>query len=584
MGTTRSGARSGRAWTNLFAEPRHGTSLLVALTAATFANTLSNGFHLDDFYRLVDNPAVRTVRPLWRHFVDVHTMATLPTVTNYRPLLPLTLSLNYAIGGLQPLGYHIVNIALQAVTAVLVYRLCNELLAQGSTVRKDLRPWAALTAAAVFAVHPVSGIPVNYVTARDLLLMQVFMVAALLAYVRMRGAGRDTVRGWIATLALFVLALMSKTGAVVLGGIVVAYEVTIRREKPLAPGPWLRCLPFLGIALAFFAYVSLVLHHSEFDVVRSNEYSPVAYGATQLKLHLFHYMRNFVWPFPIRQGPEVALNGPFDPAALAGGLFVLATFALSWLVRRALPVVAFCVLAYWILQIPESSVFPLWALATDYRPYASSPFLYLAATAIAVHRIPSNRALRVAAVAVVLWSAATSAYLNTTWRTERSLWQHSVDYGGSALAHMNLGLTFQDPEIRARHFRDAIRLAPDYILAHINLGLALIDLGQRSQGLAECLFAVSIEPSRAHTRYWMGKAYEKLEDTDAQAREAALAARLEPSNVEYAYYAGWSALKAGDRAAARGYLEPIAHLAPPYKDAPGLYAEALEEPGGERPH
>ena len=575
MGSAEGKAGSGCTWRRLFGGPHHAARLLVALTAATFASTLPNAFHLDDFYRLVDNPAVRTVSPWWRHFVDVHTMATLPTITNYRPLLPLSLSLNYAIGGLNPVGYHVANIALQAIASVLVYRLGNELLAQGSAVRADLRPWVALTAAAIFAVHPVSGIPVNYVTARDLLLMQVFMAGALLAYVRMRATGRDTVAGWAAALALFALALLSKTGAVVLCGLVVAFEVAVRGEKPVSAGPWLRCLPFLGLALAYFAYVSLVLHHSEIDVVRSNEYGPVVYGATQLKLHLFHYMRNFLWPFPIRQGPQVVPNGPSDPAAWAGALFVLATIVLAWRFRGSSPVAAFCVVAYWALLVPESSVFPLWALATDYRPYASSPFLYLAVAAIAVHRNPSRGALRIAAVVAVLWSAGTSVYQNATWRTERSLWQHSVEYGGSALAHMNLGLTFQDPNIRAQHFREAIRLAPNYILAHMNLGLALIELGQRSHGLAECLVAVSIDPSRAHTRYWMGKAYEKAGRPDAQARESAWAARLEPANVEYAYFAGKSALALGNLDAARAFLERIVRLNPPYKDAAALYARTL---------
>lgn len=550
--------------------PWHSAGVLVLLTAATFANTLPNAFHLDDFYRLVENPAVRVVSPWWRHFVDIHTMATLPTITNYRPFLPLTLSLNYAIGGLNPVGYHLVNIALQAVAAVIVYLLFIELLKQGSPVRRILQPWVALAAAAVFAVHPVSGIPVNYVTARDLLLMQVFMIGSLLVYARMRGSGSDTLGDWVAVLALYVLALFSKTGVVVLSGLVVAYEVAVRRENPLSPGPWLRATPFLVLAIAFFTYVSLVLHHSEIDVVRGNEYTSIAYGATQLKIHLFHYMRNFVWPFPIRQGPEVALIGPLHPAAWAGAVFILSTFSAAWFARRTLPVISFCVLAYWALLVPEASIFPLWALATDYRPYASSPFLYLSIAVIATHCISSHRALRVAAVLAVVGSAVTSMYLNTTWRTERSLWQHSVDYGGSALAHLNLGMTYTDPEIRATFLREAIHKAPNYILAHMNLGLALIDLGRRSEGLTECLIAVSIDPYRAHTRYWMGKTYEKLGRPDEQAREAAMATRLEPSNVEYAYYAGWSARARGDMEGARMFLEKIQHRDPPYKDAPAL--------------
>ncbi|MBP2669404.1 MAG: hypothetical protein H6Q80_1606 [Deltaproteobacteria bacterium] len=556
--------------------PRHAAGLLVLLTATIFANTLPNGFHLDDFYRVVENPAIQTISPWWRHFVDVHTMATLPTITNYRPLLPLTFALNYAIGGLNPVGYHAVNLALQAAAAVLVYLLFIALLGQGSAVRQDIQPWVALTAAAVFAVHPVSGIPVNYVSARDLLLMQVFLVGSLLVYVRMRGAGSETIGGWAVVLAFYVLALFSKTGVVVMSAIVVAYEVTVHRERLLSPGPWLRAAPFLVLAIAFFAYVSLVLHHSEIDVVRSTEYGPAAYGATQLKLHLFHYMRNFVWPFSIRQGPEVALIGPFHPAAWSGGLFLFSSLAAAWFARRALPVFAFGVTAYWALLVPEASIFPLWALATDYRPYASSPFLYLSIAAAAAQYISSNRVLRGAAVLSVVWSAATSVYLNTTWRTERSLWQHSVHYGGSALAHMNLGMTYPDPQIRVKHLRKAIQMAPNYILAHMNLGLALIDLGQRNEGLAECLIAVSIDPYRAQTRYWMAKAYEKLGRPYDQAQEAARAVQLEPSNVEYAYYAGRSAQERGDMKGARAFLEPIIRRTPPYKDAPALYRKTME--------
>lgn len=553
---------------------RYFAGALVLLTAATYANTLPNAFHLDDFYRIVENPAIRMVSPWWRHFVDAHTMATLPTITNYRPLLPLTLSLNYAMGGLNPVGYHIANIVLQALAAVLAYLLFVELLDQGSSLGKDLQPWVALTAAAVFAAHPVSGIPVNYLSARDLLLMQVFLTGSLLIYVRMRGSGSDTLGGWAAVLALYVLALLSKTGVVVLSVLVVVYEVAVRRASPLSPGPWLRASPFLVLAIAFFAYVSIVLNHSEIDIVRSKEVTPIMYFATQLKLHLFHYLRNFLWPFPIRQGPEVALIGPLHPAAWAGSMFVLCTFCVAWISRRSLPVVSFCLLAYWVLMVPESSLFPLWQVAADYRPYPSSPFLYLSVAVIAAHLISSLRALRVAAVVAILWFAATSVYLNTTWRTERSLWQHSVDYGGSSLAHMNLGMTYKDPNIRARFFREAIRMSPNYILAHMNLGLALIDLGRRNEGLTECLLAVYIDPDRAHTRYWMGKAYEKLGRHDEQAREAALASHWEPSNVEYAYYAGQSALERGDMEGARMHLEKIIHRNPPYKDAPALYAKA----------
>ncbi len=64
-----------------------------------YLNTFQNDFHLDDFTRIVDNPGVQKLHPVGRHFVDPRTMSTVDRLTRYSPLLPLTLSRNYAVAG-----------------------------------------------------------------------------------------------------------------------------------------------------------------------------------------------------------------------------------------------------------------------------------------------------------------------------------------------------------------------------------------------------------------------------------------------------------------------------------------------------
>src|SRR5688572_3543069 len=92
---------------------------IVLAVGVAFHNVFSNSFHLDDFYRVVANPGIQEVHPFWRHFVDPSTMSTLPRITAYRPLLPLTLSLNYWWGGETPAGYHAVNLGFHAASSVL---------------------------------------------------------------------------------------------------------------------------------------------------------------------------------------------------------------------------------------------------------------------------------------------------------------------------------------------------------------------------------------------------------------------------------------------------------------------------------
>jgi len=180
--------------------------LVVVAAAIAFHNIFPNAFHLDDFYRVAGNPGIQQVHPIWRHFVDPSTMSTLPRIAAFRPLLPLTLSLNYWWGGESPAGYHAVNLGLHVVSSVLVYVLVLQL----GRVRS-----AALIAALLFAVHPLSGIVVNYVSARDLAMTQAFLLASMVAYTRMRLGGRDAIGGWAAAIAFAGLALLCKTNAAI---------------------------------------------------------------------------------------------------------------------------------------------------------------------------------------------------------------------------------------------------------------------------------------------------------------------------------------------------------------------------------
>src|SRR5512135_2534226 len=82
-----------------FAPSIPAIALIAAAALAVFWNALPNGFHLDDHYHVVANPEIRHVQPIGRHFVDPHTMSSLDRIVQYRPLLPLTLSLSYALTG-----------------------------------------------------------------------------------------------------------------------------------------------------------------------------------------------------------------------------------------------------------------------------------------------------------------------------------------------------------------------------------------------------------------------------------------------------------------------------------------------------
>jgi tetratricopeptide (TPR) repeat protein len=529
-----------------------GVSLaLVLLSGLVFWNALPNGFHLDDFYRVTDNPGVQQFWPPWRHFVDPGTISTLDRITQFRPLLPLSLSANHALTGNDPAGYRVWNIVLQALAAALVFFFLRALLdAAGWRESRRGIPADAVAAAAamLFTVHPVSGIPVNYICARDLLLAQVFLFGTLLAYLRMRRRGQTAGR-WALALALYSLALLSKTHVAVAPALVLVLEWTVLRERPFSWGPWLRTLPFAGLAAGFFAYTRLVLHFSDWaQVVAGPGLSPWDYPLTQARLHLVHYLRNFAWPWWIRPSPEIqAASGWTDWVVLGGILLIVGSLAAALAVRRRFPAVAFAVTAYWLLQVPESSVFPLHAAAVDYRPYPASPFLFLLAM-LALAAALRRPLWHVAAAGLVVYFSLASVALNRVWRTGETLWTHSVAHGGDALAHHNLAMSITDrdgPRVR-RHLEEAIRRSPNFVLAHLNLGLWLIQHGQVEAGLAECEWARRLEPDWAQTHYWLAKAYGRLGRRAEAAAASARAATLDPHNRMYLKQAAYDAQATGD--------------------------------------
>jgi protein O-mannosyl-transferase len=546
-------------------------ALIVLAAGIAFCNVFANSFHLDDFYRVVSNPGIQQVHPIWRHFVDPSTSSTMSRLTQFRPLLPLTLSLNYWWGGEALAGYHAVNLAFHAGSSVLVYLLFLQL--------KAPRP-AAVIAGLLFAVHPLGGIVVNYISGRDLAMMQTFLLASLLCYARMRNQGRDSVIGWAGTLLFATLSILSKTNAAVLPLLIAAFELLIVRVSWRARDLWLRVAVSAIVPLDFYLWTRVALRYSDLKNALGDEVGGPGYALVQTKANLI-YLFNFVWPFNIRQMP--LLVGPkhwVDPFVAAACLVVAGSLFLAWRVRRTNPVVAFCIVAYWILMLPESSVVPLYHVRVDYRPYPSAAFLFGAIAIVAVTVLP-RAAWLAAAVAAIAALTGASIQANRTWRTEESLFTYSVRLGGDSVAYLNLAMAIpnrKDPRVKAS-FERSLEIAPDYVLAHINYGLLLIGLGKEDEGLSHLRESVRLAPDWPNTHYWLAAAYDILGMHGPSAEQAMVANELEPSNLFYAYESARLSQNAGRY---EDSLPPLAFVLSRnenYKLALFLQAIALQHTG-----
>ena len=176
-----------------------GIAAILALAALAYIPAVGGGFIWDDDYYVTENPTLRTADGLRAIWTD-------PGATpQYYPLTHTSFWIEYRLWGLEPAGYHVVNVLLHALAAVVLWRLLHALGVPGA--------WLA---AAVFAVHPVHVESVAWITERKNVLSGMLYLASATCWVRYLGLDseqeRDPAAGWAAAGAvLFVGALLAKT-------------------------------------------------------------------------------------------------------------------------------------------------------------------------------------------------------------------------------------------------------------------------------------------------------------------------------------------------------------------------------------
>ncbi|XP_023224570.1 transmembrane and TPR repeat-containing protein CG4050-like [Centruroides sculpturatus] len=151
-------------------------SIAVAIAAIScYYPSLQGDLVFDDIAAIKDNRDVRSHTPISNLFV--HDFWGTPihkeqSHKSYRPLTVLTYRWNYWLHGLQPWGYHAVNLLLHALVSLLYLRLCQRFLPIQD----------ALVAALYFAVHPIHSDAVASIVGRTELLSAIFYIAAILSY------------------------------------------------------------------------------------------------------------------------------------------------------------------------------------------------------------------------------------------------------------------------------------------------------------------------------------------------------------------------------------------------------------------
>ena len=483
-------------------------ALIFCVTLGAFVPALRGQFlDWDDVVNFVENPYYRGLGP-----AQLRWMFTSTLMGHYIPLTWMTLGLNYVLGGMNPWGYHLVNLLLHASNAVLVYLVARRLMAaatRGGAQVGQTDPavsWASALTALLFGIHPLRVESVAWITERRDVLCGLFFLLAVLAYLMgVGGGGRPRPAGRALSLGAFAAALLSKAAAMPLPVVLLLLDVYPLRRLHLG---WRRLLtekaPYVALAGAA-AVTALIVLRRGVAVTSYQDYG-VASRLGMVAYSTLFYPIAFLWPMHLSPmyelPPRVSLGAwPFYPALLG----VVAVTGILVLARRRWPAGLAAWLYSALMILPVSGVVHSGSqLVNDRYSYLSGIGFALVGGAILRAGLGLRERGRVstrtagalagAATLILLVLGGTTWIQTYAWRDPETLWRWAVDMDPTcSLCHGNLGSAISSgPTGKARldeaegHLRRAIALRPESPIPYFNLGNVL--LVRKQYGDAERAF------------------------------------------------------------------------------------------------
>jgi len=323
--------------------------VLVAVVFLAYKPAWHGAFIFDDDLHLLNNPVLKTggLGRAW----------TPGGYLNYWPLTYTFYRLEFEIWGLNPFGFHMVNIALHALTAILLWRVLVELDVPG-----------AILAAAIFALHPVNVETVAWIAQFKGILSLLFALVSTLLYLKYdRRGGR---RLYVAALAAFCLSTLSKGMVITLPVVVLA--CAWRRRGSIGRRDLVHMVPYVLIG-AIMAGIEIWTQRAG-DVVRSDSFLSRAAVAG---CAVWFYFGKLLWPLDLCVVyPRWKIGDEYIFSYLPGLLCLATLFALAlWRRRTWGGPVALLLVCYVGLLLPAlgfvNIYYMRYSLAADHWQYAA---------------------------------------------------------------------------------------------------------------------------------------------------------------------------------------------------------------------
>lgn len=555
-------------------------ALLVLATVAAYSNTFRSPFVLDDENDITNTLSIRRLWPIWSVFQQTSQgELVLPS----RPLVTLSLAVNYAMGGLDPLCYHLTNLTVHILAGLALFGIVRRTLCLPSLRDRygGVATPLAFVIAAMWALHPLETQAVTYIIQRYESMMGLFYLVSLYCVIRSESSSRSA--WWAAgSVAACFLSLACKEVAVSIPLVILLYDRAFLagsfREA------WRRRWRlYLGLAVAWGAMVVYLMisgnrrQWAGFGLSTT----PLEYARSQLGV-ILHYLRLSFWPYPQvfdYAWPVARTAREIVPGALViGGLLAATGYSLvrwpKWGVVGAW---------FFLILAPTSSIMPIADLAFEHRMYLSLAAVVVV-TAIAGYELIQRLAVRLhvpacrakwaqlaPALAVIAALGATTYARNQLYQSKLALWADVVKkapHNARAYVSLAVAMTAENRNEEAlAQYKKARQVDPQHVDAHVGLASVMDHQGNLDEAVEHCRKALELQPRYSMAHYNLATLLLQQKKWDEAARQFHVALGFDPYLVLAYVGLGNVLVEKGNMEEAVTYYEKALDLDPQCAEA-----------------
>lgn len=343
-------------------------SVIFLIGLIAYSTSMIGSFHFDDYSSIIYNYQIKN---LWSAFLDIFR-----NIFSSRRFVYFTFAINYKLGGLNPIGYHIVNFIIHFFSALFVYLISKNIISK--TKLKSYVDEMAFFISAIFIAHPIATQAVTYVTQRLESMASMFFLGSFYFYLKYK----DTVKikYVIYSAIMIIFGSRCKEIVVTLGGIILIYEVifgNIKKLKKRDIGVFLLISSLALIPFWIRVYKAVAIENipviKTFDLRQEHKNTMTREDYMRTEINVVRtYLRLMI--LPIRQSLDYDYKIQKNMDLITWLSLILhiglISFAIYNIKRNKF--YAFGILWFYIVLIPTSTIIPIEDVIYEHRVYLPS--------------------------------------------------------------------------------------------------------------------------------------------------------------------------------------------------------------------